>query len=129
MCAPVDGVLGWRVVTLPDGSRRGEDLAGRSVVVPPGRGRSRSPRWVLEFPGADRPLAVVQEYDGIRLLDGNGTVMAEIPRDHTAGTFTAGTPSCRPCATGTCSGPATRRARRRSAGSTTTPWRRFWRRP
>ncbi|MGI3224378.1 hypothetical protein ACRJ4B_10900 [Streptomyces sp. GTA36] len=70
MCAPVDGVLGWRVVTLPDGSRRGEDLAGRSVVVPPGRGRSRSPRWVLEFPGADRPLAVVQEYDGIRLLDG-----------------------------------------------------------
>ncbi|MGI3201770.1 hypothetical protein ACRJ4W_31920 [Streptomyces sp. GLT-R25] len=92
MCAPVDGVLGWRVVTLPDGSRRGEDLAGRSVVVPPGRGRSRSPRWVLEFPGADRPLAVVQEYDGIRLLDGNGTVRAEIPRDHTAGTFTAGTP-------------------------------------
>ncbi|MEV0931743.1 DNA-binding protein [Streptomyces phaeochromogenes] len=92
MCAPVDGVLGWRVVTLPDGSRRGEDLAGRSVVVPPGRGRNRSPRWVLEFPGADRPLAVIQEYDGIRLLDGNGTVMAEIPRDHTAGTFTAGTP-------------------------------------
>jgi hypothetical protein len=92
MCAPVDGLLGWRVVTLPDGSRRGEDLAGRSVVVPPGRGRNRSPRWVLEFPGADRPLAVIQEYDGIRLLDGNGTVMAEIPRDHTAGTFTAGTP-------------------------------------
>ncbi|MFD3312609.1 DNA-binding protein, partial [Streptomyces sp. NPDC058694] len=91
MCAPVDGLLGWRVVTLPDGSRRGEDLAGRSVVVPPGRGRSRSPRWVLEFPGADRPLAVIQEYDGIRLVDGNGTEMAEIPRDHTAGTFTAGT--------------------------------------
>ena len=63
MCAPVDGLLGWRVVTLPDGSRRGEDLAGRSVVVPPGRGSRRSPRWVLEFPGADRPLAVVQEYD------------------------------------------------------------------
>jgi hypothetical protein len=92
MCAPVDGLLGWRVVTLPDGSRRGEDLAGRSVVVPPARDRNRSPRWVLELPGAERPLAVIQEYDGIRLLDGNGTVMAEIPRDHTAGTFTAGTP-------------------------------------
>ena len=91
MCSPVDGLLGWRVVTLPDGSRRGEDLAGRSVVVPPGRGRSRSPRWVVDFPGADRPLAVIQEYDGIRLVDGNGTVMAEIPRNHTAGTFTAGT--------------------------------------
>ncbi|MEU5340944.1 DNA-binding protein [Streptomyces sp. NPDC020766] len=92
MCSPVDGVLGWRVVTLPDGSRRGEDLAGRSVVVPPGRDRSRSPRWVLEFPGADRPLAVIQEYDGIRLVDGNGSVTAKIPQDHTAGTFTAGTP-------------------------------------
>ncbi|MCX4910654.1 DNA-binding protein [Streptomyces sp. NBC_00878] len=90
LCSPVDGLLGWRVVTLPDGSRRGEDLAGRSVVVPHGRGRS--PRWALEFPGADRPLAVIQEYDGIRLLDANGTVMSEIPRDHTAGTFTAGTP-------------------------------------
>ncbi|WP_234048534.1 SH3 domain-containing protein [Streptomyces liliifuscus] len=92
MCSPVDGLLGWRVVTLPDGSRRGEDLAGRSVVVPPGRGRSRSPRWVLDFPGADRPLAVIQEYDGIRLIDGNGSVMAVVSRDHTAGTFTAGTP-------------------------------------
>lgn len=90
MCSPVNGLLGWRVVTLPDGSRRGEDLAGRSVVVPHGRGRS--PRYALEFPGADRPLAVIQEYHGIKLLDANGTVMAEVPRDHTPGAFTAGTP-------------------------------------
>ncbi|MEV2189853.1 DNA-binding protein [Streptomyces phaeochromogenes] len=90
MCSPVDGLLGWRVVTLPDGSRRGEDLAGRSVVVPPDRGRS--PRWALEFPGADLPLAVIKEYDGIKLLDENGTETAVVPRDQTAGTFTAGTP-------------------------------------
>ena len=89
MCSPVDGLLGWRVVTLPDGSRRGEDLAGRSVVVPPGT--DQSPRWALEFPGTDRPLAVIRQYSEIRLLNADGVEMAGIPRDQTAGPFTAGT--------------------------------------
>ncbi|MFD3307377.1 DNA-binding protein [Streptomyces sp. NPDC058694] len=89
MCSPVDGLLGWRVVTLPDGSRRGEDLAGRSVVVPPGT--YQNPRWALEFPGADRPMAVSKQYNEIRLLNADGVEMAGIPRDQTAGPFTAGT--------------------------------------
>ncbi|MEV2211424.1 DNA-binding protein [Streptomyces sp. NPDC050997] len=88
-CSPVDGLLGWRVVTLPDGSRRGEDLAGRSVVVPPGT--DQSPRWALEFPGADRPMAVIRQYRKIHLLTEDGVEMAEIPWDQTSGPFTAGT--------------------------------------
>ncbi|MFF8596804.1 DNA-binding protein [Streptomyces sp. NPDC015220] len=81
LCAPVGGLVGWRVVELPDGCLRGEDLAGRSVVV-----RQTSPRrWTrelwhaLEFPGADRPLAVFQDGAPISLLDTNGTLMAEFP--------------------------------------------------
>ncbi|MET9778026.1 DNA-binding protein [Streptomyces sp. NPDC006367] len=91
VCAPVDGVLGWRVITLPDGSRRCEDLAGRSVVVPPGVGGR--PEHVLVFPGADRPLLVTRwSGSDIRLLDPEGAVVAEVTRGHTAGPFSAGTP-------------------------------------
>ncbi|MEU6103356.1 DNA-binding protein [Streptomyces flaveolus] len=89
-CAPVDGVLGWRVITLPDGSRRCEDLAGRSVVVPPGVGGS--PELALVFPGTDRPLTVMRwSSSDIRLVDPEGTVVAEVTRGHTAGPFSAGT--------------------------------------
>ncbi|MFI8950019.1 DNA-binding protein [Streptomyces sp. NPDC053750] len=90
VCAPVDGLLGWRVIGLPDGSRRGEDLAGRSVVVPPET--SADPEHALVFPGADRPLAVTRWSGDILLLDTKGAVVAEVRRDHTAGPFTAGTP-------------------------------------
>ncbi|MBD0418274.1 DNA-binding protein [Streptomyces sp. TRM S81-3] len=90
VCAPVDGLLGWRVVTLPDGSRRGEDLAGRSVVVPAETGAS--PRHALEMPGTGRLLAVVRRYSGIQLLDTDGSVVAQVSSDQTAGPFTAGTP-------------------------------------
>ncbi|MFG3163637.1 DNA-binding protein [Streptomyces sp. NPDC048232] len=90
MSAPVDGLLGWRVIRLPDGSRRGEDLAGRSVVVPPGVGKD--PDHALVFPGTDRPVSVLR-WSGtdIRLLDGEGKVLAEVTRGHTAGPFSAGT--------------------------------------
>ncbi|WDZ83698.1 hypothetical protein [Micromonospora cathayae] len=66
---PVDGLLGWRVVTLPDGSVRGTDLAGRSVAVPAGQ----RPVALLMLPGDDRPRAVLSN---LALLDPDGVVSA-----------------------------------------------------
>ncbi|MGW4502656.1 hypothetical protein ACWENR_29120 [Micromonospora sp. NPDC004336] len=66
---PVDGLLGWRVVTLPDGSVRGEDLAGRTVTVAAGQ----EPVAALVLPGDDRPRAVLR---GLVLVDPDGTVSA-----------------------------------------------------
>lgn len=89
VCAPVDGVLGWRVVTLPDGSRRGEDLAGRTVVVPPGA--SGDPEHAVVFPGAGRPVAVVRKSQTVQLLDTDGALVAEVPSGYRSGPFNAGT--------------------------------------
>ncbi|MEV7789255.1 DNA-binding protein [Streptomyces sp. NPDC088106] len=89
VCGPVDGVLGWRVVKRPDGSYRGEDLAGRSVVVP--SSVDRVPRHALRFPGSDRLLAVVRAWDSVELLDPDGRTVARIPKEHGSGPFTAGT--------------------------------------
>lgn len=66
---PVDGLLGWRVFTLPDGSVRGEDLAGRTVTVAPGQ----EPVAALVLPGDDRPRAVLT---GLVLLDPDGVASA-----------------------------------------------------
>ncbi|SCL71177.1 hypothetical protein GA0070606_5639 [Micromonospora citrea] len=66
---PVDGLLGWRVVGLPDGSVRGEDLAGRSVTVAAGQ----EPIAALVLPGDDRPRAVLK---GLALVDPDGMVSA-----------------------------------------------------
>ncbi|MEU4774059.1 hypothetical protein [Micromonospora sp. NPDC023644] len=66
---PVDGLLGWRVVTLPDGSVRGEDLAGRTVTVAAGQ----EPIAALVLPGDDRPRAVLK---GPVLVDPDGLVSA-----------------------------------------------------
>ncbi|WP_428964915.1 hypothetical protein [Micromonospora fluostatini] len=65
----VDGLLGWRVSTLPDGSVRGEDLAGRTVTVAPGR----EPVAALVLPGDDRPRAVLANFV---LVDPDGVVSA-----------------------------------------------------
>ncbi|MGC9495599.1 DNA-binding protein [Streptomyces sp. WG7] len=89
VCAPVDGVLGWRVVTLPDGSRRGEDLAGRAVVVPPAVGAD--PEHALVFPGADRPLTVISRSRTVQLFDTDGVLVAESGSGYKAGPFHAGT--------------------------------------
>lgn len=67
--APVDGLLGWRVVTLPGGTVRGEDLAGRTVTVAPGQ----EPIAALMLPGDDRPRAVLE---GFVLVDPDGVVSA-----------------------------------------------------
>ncbi|RKR86585.1 hypothetical protein BDK92_0818 [Micromonospora pisi] len=66
---PVEGLIGWRVVTLPDGSVRGEDLAGRTVTVAPGQ----EPIAALVLPGDDRPRAVLK---GFVLVDPDGVVSA-----------------------------------------------------
>jgi hypothetical protein len=66
---PVDGLLGWRVLTLPDGFVRGEDLAGRAVTVAPGQ----TPIAALVLPGDDRPRAVL---NGPVLVDPDGVLSA-----------------------------------------------------
>ncbi|MFF5157373.1 DNA-binding protein [Streptomyces sp. NPDC000348] len=90
VCAPVDGLLGWRLTRLPDGRLRGEDLAGRSVVVPDD-GKDTFPRHALRFPGTERTSAVIRHWNGVRLLDPDGTVLAEVPENRTHGHFSAGT--------------------------------------
>ncbi|MFJ2264690.1 DNA-binding protein [Streptomyces sp. NPDC087844] len=89
MSAPVDGLLGWRMLTLPDGSRKGEDLAGRAVVVPADSGGL--PAQALELPGTGRLLAVLDKHREIELLDTDGTVVAEIRSGYRSGIFTGGT--------------------------------------
>ncbi|MGW3651225.1 DNA-binding protein [Streptomyces sp. NPDC000878] len=88
--APGEGLLGWRVVKLPDGSLRGEDLAGNAVTVPADAGR---PKRALLFPGADRPVAVVRgpgSYS-VTLIDQDGVVTAVAKTDNKPGMFAAGT--------------------------------------
>ncbi|MEV6205502.1 DNA-binding protein [Kitasatospora sp. NPDC051914] len=87
--APVDGLLGWRTLTLADGSHRGEDLAGRGITLPPGRG---CPLRLVQFPGAERPQAVVQNGTyGIRLVDADGATTATVRTDDVPGEFARGT--------------------------------------
>ncbi|MFI7114685.1 DNA-binding protein [Nonomuraea sp. NPDC050227] len=87
--APVDGLYGLRVVELPDGSHRAEDLSGISVTLPPDAG---VPVRVLTFPGAERACAVVRGSYRIRLVDADGVVLAEYRTDAKPGAFGAGTP-------------------------------------
>lgn len=82
------GLLGWRLVALPDGSLRGEDPAGNTVTLPAGAGR---PVRALVLPGSDRPLAVVASAYSISLTDPDGIVTAVAKTDNQPGTFAAGT--------------------------------------
>ncbi|MDX2606265.1 DNA-binding protein [Streptomyces caniscabiei] len=86
---PVDGLLGWRAVCLPDGSWRGEDLAGRRVTVSEERDM---PYAALRFPGADRLTAVVGDGWRVELVDPDGIVNASARVDGPPGDFAAGTP-------------------------------------
>ena len=86
--APADGLLGWRTVKLPDGSRRGEDLAGNRVTLPDG---ADAPTRLVRFPGADRPTAVVRSSYRMQLVDEDGTVTAEARTDAAPGDFARGT--------------------------------------
>lgn len=90
---PVGGLLGWRVVALPDGSVRAEDLSGRGVTVRPthdDRGQ-RAPFGALTFPGDERPRAVVRDYRETRLIDPDGAVTSKADTSGAPGPFAAGT--------------------------------------
>ncbi|WP_405800121.1 DNA-binding protein [Streptomyces sp. NBC_01506] len=85
---PVGGLLGWRVVRLPDGSRRCEDLAGNTITL------TREAGWparLLLFPGDDRPRGVGGANSEIRLIDPEGAVTAYARVDSVPGLFAAGT--------------------------------------
>jgi len=86
---PVDGLLGLRVVKLPDGSLRGEDLAGVTATAPAG---TSGISGVIVFPGDDagRALVGTGSYD-ISMLDADGVLVAEAKTDGKPGTFAKGT--------------------------------------
>ncbi|MCX2182744.1 DNA-binding protein [Streptomyces sp. SKN60] len=76
---PADGLLGWRVVRLPDGGHHGEDTAGRIVTLPRGAGR---PDAALTFPGDDRPRALTRQWREVALRDPEGVVTTTAQCDH-----------------------------------------------
>ncbi|MFE2043761.1 DNA-binding protein [Streptomyces sp. NPDC059477] len=86
--APVQGLVGLRRVTLPDGSTRVEDLAGHTLTLPAQAGR---PYTLVMFPGAERPTAVVRNSWQLDLVDAEGVVTAWAKTDRTAGSFGEGT--------------------------------------
>ncbi|MFF0484678.1 DNA-binding protein [Streptomyces sp. NPDC004435] len=71
--APVHGLLGWRVVRLPENGWHAGDLAGREVVLPEG---SDMPLAALTFPGDARPRALTREWRTLSLTDPEGVVTA-----------------------------------------------------
>jgi len=87
-CVPVDGLTGLRLVKLPDGSHRAEDLAGRTVTVPAQAGR---PTALVTFPGAERPSAVVRNNWQLEVVDAEGVTTAWGKTDRTPGVFGEGT--------------------------------------
>ncbi|MET7694300.1 DNA-binding protein [Streptomyces sp. NPDC005483] len=87
-CAPVEGLVGLRVIELPDGSHRAEDLAGHRVTLPAGAG---VPDVLVVFPGADRATAVVRDNWQLRLVDADGVHTAWAKTDRTPGEFGEGT--------------------------------------
>ncbi|RPK69280.1 hypothetical protein EES43_00490 [Streptomyces sp. ADI96-02] len=87
VCAPVDGLIGLRVVSLPDGSSRSQDLAGNTVTLPAGVG---IPSAIVRFPGDERPRAVVRNGWQLDLYDAEGVVTSVARTDRTPGVFGEG---------------------------------------
>ncbi|HUR05775.1 MAG TPA: DNA-binding protein, partial [Nonomuraea sp.] len=85
--APAGGLFGWRVVRLPDGSMRGQDVAGRTVTLPPDAG---PPVRALMFPGDDRPRAIVKGSYRLSLVDPDGVTTAWARTDDAPGHFAMG---------------------------------------
>jgi hypothetical protein len=87
---PAGGLFGWRVVRLPDGSWRGEDVSGRTVTLP---GEVSAPVRGLTFPGDDRPRSVVRSGSyQVSLADPDGVITSQAKTDGPPGAFGAGTP-------------------------------------
>ncbi|GAA3070155.1 DNA-binding protein [Streptosporangium carneum] len=91
VAVPVNGLLGWRVIRLPDGSWRGEDLAGRAVTLRDGSDGPGLPAGVVTFPGDDRPRALAEDYPRVKVIDPEGVVVATVATGRTPGAFAAGT--------------------------------------
>lgn len=87
-CAPVDGLVGLRLIELPDGSHRAENLAGHGLTLPADAG---VPDALVVFPGADRATAVVRDNWQLRLVDADGVHTAWAKTDRTPGDFGEGT--------------------------------------
>ncbi|HEX2316435.1 MAG TPA: DNA-binding protein, partial [Thermomonospora sp.] len=85
--APVNGLLGWRVVRLPDGTQRGETLAGDTVPVPDGGWEAT----VLFVPGDDRPRTAVAGHYQVELRDAEGVITSVARTDGAPGPFGEGT--------------------------------------
>ncbi|GAA2725053.1 DNA-binding protein [Actinocorallia aurantiaca] len=83
----VDGLLGWRVVKLSDGSLRSEDLAGNGVTTR----RGVAPSSGLLMPGDDRIRAVLARSYQAELIDQDGVVTAFVKTDAVPGAFAEGT--------------------------------------
>ncbi|MEV6156472.1 DNA-binding protein [Nonomuraea sp. NPDC052129] len=84
---PVGGLFGWRVVRLPDGSMRGEDVSGRTFTLAPDAG---TPARALMFPGDDRPRTIVKGGYRLNLVDPDGVVTAVARTDDAPGHFAMG---------------------------------------
>ncbi|MEU5096744.1 DNA-binding protein [Streptomyces sp. NPDC020996] len=87
-CAPVGGLVGLRVVELPGGALRAEDLAGHSITLPAGTG---APSALVVFPGDDRARAVVRNNWQLEIVDPDGIVTSVAKTDRTPGAFGEGT--------------------------------------
>ncbi|WP_329297564.1 DNA-binding protein [Streptomyces sp. NBC_00659] len=85
--APVDGLVGLRVVKLPDGSVRAQDLAGHTVTLPADVGR---PSTLVVFPGAEEARAVVRDSWRLSIVDADGVVTSVAKTDRAPGTFGEG---------------------------------------
>jgi hypothetical protein len=85
--APVNGLVGLRVVKLPDGSTRVQDLAGHTVTLPSDVGR---PATLVVFPGADEARAVVHGNWQLAVVDTDGVVTSVAKTDRAPGVFGKG---------------------------------------
>ncbi|MDK9495298.1 DNA-binding protein [Streptomyces katrae] len=85
--APVDGLLGWRVVYRRGEGWHGSDNTGRAVTVREG---GPLPRAAVVFPGDDRPRAVSQDWRTLALTDPEGAVTCRVTSDHNGGLYWTG---------------------------------------
>ncbi|WP_172639190.1 DNA-binding protein [Streptomyces tailanensis] len=86
--APVDGLVGLRIVRLPDGSRRAQNLAGHTVTLP---ADMAWPSALVVFPGDDQARAVVRNGWQLQIVDTDGVVTSVAKTDRTPGVFGEGT--------------------------------------
>ncbi|MFE5540042.1 DNA-binding protein [Streptomyces sp. NPDC056519] len=85
--APVDGLLGWRIVRVPGQGWEASDTGGRRVGVPEG---SEMPVAALTFPGDERPRALTHRWRELSISDPEGVVTAQSRSDYRTAAFATG---------------------------------------